>query len=501
MADPALNLKVNVTGASQGAAQLNQVAAATDKTTAAAGNFNRVFVDSKNATEAAAGGLTAVSGKTEAAKNVVEGLSQASRGGAQSFFGLAKAAQGLFTVFKGGAAVIGLIALGLTAAKAALDLWIKRSEDALEKARNFTSQQERIAGALKQVEDASKTAFAQQTSEVEKLSAAYQTLNGLIDAATARVDKLNAAKTKEELTRLDQQEAETLSKASPDANLREGIKRDFARRREDVRAQADSTRIENKVSEVGIQEKAATEALAGFREQLDAAALATKRAQDAADGERSKLSLVDSSNVRSDFADQLRDAVKVAEAAAKAASENEAKLRAQLQPQIEAATQKQTGARDTRELAGIEKKTLETEQTTRDTSRRNEDIDLQRKAEQDRQKKQADAIRGNSSEIASTPGLDAQPIADASAQQAAVITQKFTESNAATQASAQSIAAATAVVSALPIIDLAPVTVAFGQYHNAVLTKFTGVERSIQGLERTIQSLKQQLQSVSNASR
>jgi hypothetical protein len=492
---PDLKINVDVTGAQKGAADLNQVAAATDKTTAAAGKSAGATSAAASSTAGLSDAVSQLAGRNNDAKDAIEGATSALKGNEGSLFGVAKLWKGLVGVLAGAAGPFGLVVLALTAVKAGLDFVVDRSNAARDSMRNFAGEGERTAGALKQVEDASKKALAGAKEQVDALTESYKTLNGQIDAAAARVDKLNSAQTALKLAQLDQEEATALSKSSPDQGLRDSIRRDFTRRREDVRAEGERTRLENTGVKAGVEEKAATEALRGFREQLDAAALATREAEDRVAGERSKLSSVDASSVNSDFGRSLRDAVKVAEAAAQAARDNQAAIQAALAPQIAEATQRVTNASDTRKLVGVQQQTASVEQTTRDTSRRNEDIDLQRKAEQDRQKKLADGLRGSTQEVQSSPGLDAQPIEQAAQQQAAVVTQKFTESNAASQASAQSIAAATAVVSALPIIDLAPVTVAFGQYHNAVLTKFTGVERSIQGLERSIQLMKQQIQS------
>lgn len=118
MADPALNLKVNVTGAQQGAAALDQVAKGTDKVTQAAGKSAPAQTAAANAAKGLGESLSALGSRNNDAKDVLEGVSAAAKGGEGALFGIAKAARAAFAVFASGPigiAVAGLALIGTAA--------------------------------------------------------------------------------------------------------------------------------------------------------------------------------------------------------------------------------------------------------------------------------------------------------------------------------------------------------------------------------------------------
>lgn len=166
MADPQLNLKVNVTGAQQGAGELNKVAQATDKVGGAAGNNAK---DVKSLGEALAG----LGRGNNDAKDVLEGINAAAKGGAGAFFGLAKSARAAFAIFTGGGAALAAGALGLagTAAIALASALLKPKKSAEELKAEADKVKESLEAAKREAEALNKQRLDTLVADLDAIDA------------------------------------------------------------------------------------------------------------------------------------------------------------------------------------------------------------------------------------------------------------------------------------------------------------------------------------------
>jgi|GEM_PF-4124050 len=201
MADPALNLKVNVTGAQQGATQLDQLAKATDKTASAAQSA------SSNA-KGAASGFQEFSKAGNDAAQIVGGLEQASAGGVRGLFGLAGAMKGLINVVRGAVGAsgpFGLLALVLGTLGGLFLALRDKSKPAAEGLQSVAEKAQKAADAVKELNK-------------QKLDALKADLEGLDRAATDATDSFSELqKQAEEVD--NAREALELAKIANDSTL------------------------------------------------------------------------------------------------------------------------------------------------------------------------------------------------------------------------------------------------------------------------------------------
>jgi hypothetical protein len=206
---PDLKINVDVTGAQKGAADMNALASATTKTAQAAEKTAPANQKAATATKSLGDALSGLGSRNNDAKDVLEGVSAAAKGGEGALFGVAKAARAAFAVFASGPigiAVAGLALLGTTALALA------------DKFRPVKKSAEELA---KEVEAATK--------RVEELGRAEMSL--LRDNLKLAAEEADRARKSFDLAAAAKERLENAEKAARAAEIRSSDLSDEARAR------------------------------------------------------------------------------------------------------------------------------------------------------------------------------------------------------------------------------------------------------------------------------
>lgn len=345
-------------------------------------SLNEFAVGSRGASQAVgelSNAFTQLGSRNNAVKDVLEGLTVSSRGGAESVFGLAKATKGLSEIL--GGFKLGPIAGVLGAITVLFAVTKDKIVEMLTETRSLdreTARLDKSVAALKvryeEIEKASAKSLEAQLSHIDKLNASYDDFEQRVDRSRKRIDELNAAQSKLKLAEVDSSEASKLAKAnSPEA--REQISRDAERDRQKIRENDANAALVNDRLQAQREIETARQQIRELEAARTRPSVDLRNAKDDAAEARSVLTQVGPDEIRSPNADRLRRAVaeadKIVEARAKALEDVDAKLQPQLTQlfaKIETAqTRLDVGAID-RKSETVTEKTQRTKNTAEDAA-------------------------------------------------------------------------------------------------------------------------------------
>lgn len=161
-----LKLDVKVTGAQQGAQQIDQVAKATEKTTQATEKNTAATKKGAESAKSLGSALSDLGGRNNSAKDLLEGLNTAASGGANAFFGLAKSAKAAWSIFTAGpvGAIVSVLGLAASAAIAFGGNLLKAKKSAEE----LAAEVETVRKKAEELAAARSNSFADQLKAVGK---------------------------------------------------------------------------------------------------------------------------------------------------------------------------------------------------------------------------------------------------------------------------------------------------------------------------------------------
>lgn len=370
-----LEYEVKVKGASQGAAELIRLGDATGKVGESTG---KAAPKAKDLGEA----LTGFGSRNNQAKDVLEGIDMAARGGSGSLFGMAKAAKNLIEVFTGFTpvgrlvTVLGLVAGAFLALKDTL-YPVKKGLD-----ENNTSA-DRLKDTFGELEKASKTSLDNQLKEVTQLKEGFEELISAADRSRERMDKINDAKTKKALAGIDEAEAVALSKATTDEQ-RTKIRNNASGKRDTLRDSSALAKLADEQDNARNRVQQSQDALSPLSQKLysagvdrDQANNELAQAKDVLISRRAEGLSLDSPVMK-----ELRDSVAIAAKKASLAGDNFEKLSEAVAQQKKVIQREIEKASLTLEVAPIEAQTLQSGRRARDLTKSNGSLeDLKKKAE------------------------------------------------------------------------------------------------------------------------
>lgn len=262
--DPKLEIPIEIRANTAGAKQAEQAVQQVGNAAAKAGQ------QTQRMGEAGRKGFNDFSKAGNDAANIVGNLERASQGGIQGVFGLANAVRALINVVRAGVASTGPLGLLVTVVGTLGGLFLaltSRSKASGDELVKTGTKADDLKTKLQELEKAAKASLEAQVGEVKKLGAAYDDVIGKIDAAQARIARLNELRTKEALATLDTAEKQALVAAKTDEE-KEAIRRDFAARREATSDSAATAALENRLLNAGVREDAARAAQAQQSAQI-----------------------------------------------------------------------------------------------------------------------------------------------------------------------------------------------------------------------------------------
>lgn len=303
----------------------------------------------------------------QGANQVLNGISQG------SLAGLVQSARGAITVFKALATgTLGAILLPVLAAAAVAFTYlttvanksavaIKKMYDDGDKARA-----EYQAGVEK-VKKAAEEALQAHLADVKRLSSAYDELIGKMDEAAARVGRIRDAEQEAALSKVDRDEAAALTGALT-SEQRDEIKASAAAARSAVKTKFASSGVESDVLNAKNREEYSRrnlDAASARQYAADSEVLKARGEYDAAlkfvqgYGEAAASASPEAKAGILAQGEEARRKANLAREKLSSAEANQAKVREELAPTISAAEKQIEAARETYQLSGLKKTTLE----------------------------------------------------------------------------------------------------------------------------------------------
>lgn len=189
-----------------------------------------------------AGGLGEAEIKAAAGKDVIEGLSAASKGGEGAFFGLTKAAGAFFSVLNASPVMMIVSAVGLLyAGMKLLTGKIVESATAWEK---YDEKIKPLEDDYKRVGEAAKGALDYQLKRLKEVTDAYDDLAKAAARSRKEIEQINSAQQKLDIAKVDSEEASLLRTAKTEKE-RDDIKQQYDEKRLSIRTKYEDVAAEN----------------------------------------------------------------------------------------------------------------------------------------------------------------------------------------------------------------------------------------------------------------
>lgn len=305
-----------------------------------------------------AGGLGEAEIKAAAGKDVIEGLSAASKGGEGAFFGLSKAAGAFFSILNASPVMVLVSAVGLLLAG------IKLLTGKIIESSNAWEEHDKkikpISEEYKKIGDASKSSLDEQLKRIEKLTNAYDDFTKAAARSRKEVEQMNSAQQKLDIARIDKEEASVLRTAKTEKE-RDEIKQKYDDKRLKVRNKYEDIASENERLSAQLQIRESEEQIRKVQTERDRvdSALRDKQAEFESALSKSRT-LLESGASPTEVSASVRESLlakRARDEAVKAKADFEEKSRAQEEKAYEDAR----AARAALSVSGIESKTREVE--------------------------------------------------------------------------------------------------------------------------------------------
>jgi len=319
-----------------------------------------------------AGGIGEAEIKAAAGKNVIEGLSAASKGGEGAFFGLSKAAGAFFAILNASPVMVLVSAVGLLLAG------IKLLTGKIIESSNAWEEHDKkikpISEEYKKIGDAAKLSLDEQLKRIEKLTQAYDDFKKAASRARKEVEQMNNAQQKLDIARIDKEEESVLRTAKTEKE-RDEIKQKYDDKRLQVRNKYEDIASENERLSAQLQIRESEEQIRRVQTERDRVDSELRDKQAAFESALSKSrALLESGASPTEFSAAVRESLLAQRArddAAKAKADFDEKARIQ----EEKAYEDERAARATLEVNKVETETTRLTRQTRQTKSKQQDAE------------------------------------------------------------------------------------------------------------------------------